>query len=108
MQTNFEEPWEQSCHEETTGYYRFHIKTSSPLEKYPGKRRHIYSITYADTSPGYSAKQHARDVAAKLEVDQGLIYLPGAPTVYLEDSDQPRPFRQRRYFYYLSGLVTCL
>lgn len=37
-------------------------------------------------------------------MSEGLIYLPGAPTIFLEDSDQPRPFRQRRYFYYLSGV----
>ena len=30
--------------------------------------------------------------------------MPGTPTIFLEDSDQPRPFRQRRYFYYLSGV----
>jgi len=33
-----------------------------------------------------------------------LIYLPGSPSKLYEDSDQPRPFRQRRYFYYLSGV----
>ena len=51
----------------------------------------------------YPAKQHARRVAHKLGVSNGLVYLPGAETVFLEDSDQARPFRQRRYFYYLSG-----
>ncbi|KAF2143420.1 uncharacterized protein K452DRAFT_297158 [Aplosporella prunicola CBS 121167] len=61
------------------------IGASSPLEKYP-------------------AKQHARQVAQRLGVKDGLIYLPGAPTTYLEDSDQFLPFRQRRYFYYLSGV----
>ncbi|KAL2356901.1 putative Xaa-Pro aminopeptidase [Cryomyces antarcticus] len=65
--------------------YSILIKASSTLEKYP-------------------AKQHAQRVAAKLGVEEGLIYLPGAPTVYLEDSDQPRPFRQRRYFYYMTGV----
>lgn len=49
------------------------------------------------------AKQHARRVADFLGVAKGLIYLPGAPTAYLEDSDQFVPFRQRRYFYYLTG-----
>ncbi|KAF2816343.1 uncharacterized protein BDZ99DRAFT_542730 [Mytilinidion resinicola] len=62
-----------------------HIDSSSPLEKYP-------------------AKQHAQRVAQKLKASKGLIYLPGAPTEYEEDSDQPKPFRQRRYFYYLSGV----
>jgi len=52
----------------------------------------------------YPAKAHAARVASALGAKKGLIYLPGAPTRYLEDSDQPRGFRQRRYFYYLSGV----
>ncbi|KAL4934382.1 aminopeptidase P family protein [Aspergillus undulatus] len=52
----------------------------------------------------YPAKQHARRVAAKLGVRDGLIYLVGKATINYGDSDQPRPFRQRRYFYYLSGV----
>ncbi|CAG7931626.1 unnamed protein product [Penicillium olsonii] len=51
----------------------------------------------------YPAKQHARRVAQKLGASQGLIFLSGQPTINLRDSDQSRPFRQRRYFYYLSG-----
>jgi len=51
----------------------------------------------------YPAKAHALRVARALKVKKGLIYLPGTPTRYLEDSDQTRGFRQRRYFYYLSG-----
>ncbi|KAB2571412.1 putative Xaa-Pro aminopeptidase [Lasiodiplodia theobromae] len=65
--------------------FRLHLGAGSPLEKYP-------------------AKQHARRVADFLGVAKGLIYLPGAPTAYLEDSDQFVPFRQRRYFYYLTGV----
>lgn len=49
------------------------------------------------------AKQHARRVAQKLGASRGLIFLSGQPTINLRDSDQSRPFRQRRYFYYLSG-----
>ncbi|RAL16690.1 aminopeptidase P family protein [Aspergillus homomorphus CBS 101889] len=52
----------------------------------------------------YPAKQHARRVATKLGVSSGLIYLAGTPTVNWGDSDQPRTFRQRRYFYYLGGV----
>lgn len=52
----------------------------------------------------YPAKQHARRVAAKLGARDGLIYLVGKATINWGDSDQPRPFRQRRYFYYLSGI----
>ena len=33
-----------------------------------------------------------------------MIFLLGQPTINLRDSDQSRPFRQRRYFYYLSGV----
>jgi Xaa-Pro dipeptidase len=51
------------------------------------------------------AKQHARRVQEKLGADDGLIYLPGEPARNNEDSDMPAPFRQRRYFYYLSGFV---
>ncbi|KAL2824148.1 peptidase M24, structural domain-containing protein [Aspergillus cavernicola] len=52
----------------------------------------------------YPAKQHARRVATKLGARDGLIYLVGKPTLDWGDSDQPRPFRQRRYFYYISGV----
>ena len=52
----------------------------------------------------YVAKQHARAVAKHLGVKEGLIYLPGLPALRYEDSDQEVFFRQRRYFYYLSGL----
>jgi Xaa-Pro dipeptidase len=37
-------------------------------------------------------------------VSHGLIFIAGQPTVNWRDSDQSRPFRQRRYFYYLSGV----
>ncbi|KAJ5948128.1 hypothetical protein N7466_001143 [Penicillium verhagenii] len=53
----------------------------------------------------YPAKQHARNVARKLGISHGLIFIAGEPTALLRDSDQERPFRQRRYFYYLSGVV---
>ncbi|PLB48258.1 Creatinase/aminopeptidase [Aspergillus steynii IBT 23096] len=51
----------------------------------------------------YPAKQHARKTALKLGASSGLIYLAGQPTINWGDSDQPRFFRQRRYFYYLTG-----
>lgn len=40
----------------------------------------------------------------QLGARNGLIYLPGIPSISYEDSDQPVYFRQRRYFYYLSGI----
>ena len=61
----------------------------------------LHCILYFDHEP---AKQHARAVAGYLGVSKGLMYLPGQHTVYMEDSDQTYPFRQRRYFYYLSGV----
>jgi len=37
-------------------------------------------------------------------VKRGLVYLEGLLALNYEDSDQPAHFRQRRYFYYLSGI----
>lgn len=69
------------------------------------RRSEILKIDIASTTSfdKYPAKQHARRVAEKLDVSHGLIYLPGAETTFFEDSDQSPSFRQRRYFYYLSG-----
>ncbi|KFY97414.1 hypothetical protein V498_02083 [Pseudogymnoascus sp. VKM F-4517 (FW-2822)] len=52
----------------------------------------------------YSAREHALKVAKHLGVQKGLIYLLGTQSGFVEDSDRDRPFRQRRYFYYLSGV----
>jgi len=57
------------------------------------------------TADRIAAKQHARRVRDKLDSADGLVYLAGAPLRSNEDSDMPAPFRQRRYFYYLSGYV---
>ncbi|KYK62007.1 putative Xaa-Pro aminopeptidase [Drechmeria coniospora] len=61
---------------------------------------HVGSLSRNAKYPG---KLHARRVAAELQVDDGFIYLPGQPEIQLEDSDQPRLFRQRRYFMYMTG-----
>ncbi|TLD20423.1 hypothetical protein PspLS_08336 [Pyricularia sp. CBS 133598] len=61
------------------------------------------SSSRAALTEKYPAKTHARKVADKLGVDKGLIYLQGKPTTTYEDSDMEPPFRQRRYFYYMSG-----
>lgn len=50
------------------------------------------------------AKQHAQSVVRHSKLVEGLIYLDGQKEVYFEDSDMTYPFRQRRYFYYLSGV----
>ncbi|TQS33889.1 hypothetical protein Golomagni_05752 [Golovinomyces magnicellulatus] len=52
----------------------------------------------------YPAKAHARKVAAELGVREGLIYLPGQVGKTWEDSDQEQTFRQRRYFFYITGV----
>ncbi|KAK4632296.1 putative Xaa-Pro aminopeptidase [Fulvia fulva] len=53
----------------------------------------------------YPAKSHARRVADKINVAEGkgLIVLEGTKTVNWPNSDMPAPFRQDRYFYYLTG-----
>lgn len=84
--------------------YWLHVETSSPLEKYPGG----LLMSFEDTALKLTniAKQHARRVAEKLGVEHGLISLSGALARTNEDSDMPAPFRQRRYFYYISGFVS--
>ncbi|KAK8046469.1 hypothetical protein PG996_014533 [Apiospora saccharicola] len=54
-------------------------------------------------SSKYPAKEHAKKVAEHLGVKNGLVYLPGKGVSQWEDSDMGPPFRQRRFFYYLSG-----
>jgi Xaa-Pro dipeptidase len=53
----------------------------------------------------YPAKQHARNVAARLPTNDGIIYLEGMPSQLYEDSDMSPKFRQRRYFQYLCGVT---
>ncbi|KAL2282664.1 hypothetical protein FJTKL_10504 [Diaporthe vaccinii] len=56
----------------------------------------------------YPAKTHAQKVKRELAASDsssstGLIYLPGQETEQYEDTDGEKPFRQRRYAFYLSG-----
>ncbi|KAL1836760.1 hypothetical protein VTJ49DRAFT_4700 [Mycothermus thermophilus] len=55
----------------------------------------------------YPAKQHARRVVDyirnKVPGASGVIYLESRMSKLIEDSDEPEPFRQRRYFFYLTG-----
>ncbi|KAJ8117241.1 hypothetical protein ONZ43_g4259 [Nemania bipapillata] len=60
--------------------------------------------SHIGTTRKYPAKLHARKVAKALGSKEGVIYLPGQWDVNWEDSDQGPPFRQRRYFYYLTGV----
>ena len=50
------------------------------------------------------AKQHAQLVASKLDDPDALIYLLGQYDFTIEDSDMSKTWRQRRYFYYCSGV----
>ncbi|RYO95338.1 hypothetical protein DL766_007527 [Monosporascus sp. MC13-8B] len=56
----------------------------------------------------YPAKAHAKRVAeyirSKIPGATGIIYLEGRADALLEDSDEPVPFRQRRAFFYLTGV----
>ncbi|SPO04591.1 probable Probable Xaa-Pro aminopeptidase PEPP [Cephalotrichum gorgonifer] len=57
----------------------------------------------------YPAKAHARRVADFIrhrvsDVEaEGVLYLEARMTKMIEDNDSPEPFRQRRYFNYLTG-----
>ncbi|KAF2836142.1 putative Xaa-Pro aminopeptidase pepP [Patellaria atrata CBS 101060] len=54
----------------------------------------------------YPAKQHAKQVKDYILRNggtEGVIYLEAQKTRMLEDNDSAAPFRQRRYFFYLSG-----
>ncbi|KJZ68386.1 Putative Xaa-Pro aminopeptidase pepP [Hirsutella minnesotensis 3608] len=55
----------------------------------------------------YPAKAHAKRVVdiirQKTPDAAGVVYLEGRMTKMQEDNDSPEPFRQRRYFYYLTG-----
>lgn len=55
----------------------------------------------------YPAKAHARRVVdhirGKLPDATGVLYVEGRMTKLLEDNDEPEHFRQRRFFYYLTG-----
>jgi len=66
------------------------------------------SLTAAGKSAKYPAKEHFVRVLEYIKsksssTGQGVIYLEGQKTRMNEDNDQEAPFRQRRYFYYLTG-----
>ncbi|KAG5985001.1 hypothetical protein E4U55_002108 [Claviceps digitariae] len=55
----------------------------------------------------YPAKAHAKRVVEQIRKSKpdanGVIYLEACVTKMQEDNDSPEHFRQRRYFYYLTG-----
>ncbi|KAF4626721.1 hypothetical protein G7Y89_g11436 [Cudoniella acicularis] len=63
--------------------------------------------TEAVLSGKYPAKAHARRVVEYIRSKNpdvnGVLYLEGQKTRLIEDNDENVPFRQRRYFYYLTG-----
>ncbi|KIV96726.1 hypothetical protein PV10_00552 [Exophiala mesophila] len=65
------------------------------------------SLTDVTLKQKYPAKAHARRVSKFLTdrgfSSDGVIYLEAQKTRMVEDDDQAEPFRQRRYFFYLSG-----
>ncbi|KAK9775688.1 putative Xaa-Pro aminopeptidase [Seiridium cardinale] len=63
-----------------------------------GREAWLFELQIAEET-----KEHAKKVAQQLGVDHGIIYLPGQLEQAWEDSDMEAPFRQRRYFYYMSG-----
>jgi Xaa-Pro dipeptidase len=65
------------------------------------------SLLEATLKEKYPAKAHCQKVA-KYFADRGhprdgVIYLEAQHSEYVEDDDQTKYFRQRRYFFYLSG-----
>lgn len=64
---------------------------------------HSPAIRTKDGMNKYPAKAHAQRVADKLGASDGLVVLSATRNVNLPNSDMPAPFRQDRYFYYLTG-----
>lgn len=62
-----------------------------------------FRLHFGGGADKYPAKAHARRVADKLRLVKGIIVLEASKFQLYPDSDQPLPFRQDRYFYYLSG-----
>ncbi|KPI35934.1 putative Xaa-Pro aminopeptidase pepP [Cyphellophora attinorum] len=65
------------------------------------------SVTDSTLKGKYPAKAHCQRVAKYLtdrgHARDGIIYLEAQKTYMEEDCDQEKHFRQRRYFFYLSG-----
>ncbi|KAL2131026.1 hypothetical protein VTI74DRAFT_5616 [Chaetomium olivicolor] len=78
--------------------------SSSPSSTHEKKAKHQANFAWLHKDMGkFPAKTHARKVANELGVKNGVIYLPGQVEELYEDSDMGPEFRQRRYFYYMSG-----
>ncbi|KAF2152122.1 X-Pro dipeptidase [Myriangium duriaei CBS 260.36] len=76
-----------------------------PEGKYPAK---THARKVAEWISAHSAEQNGTNGASNGTSNgagkpHGVIYLEGQKTRMIEDDDQAEGFRQRRYFYYLSG-----
>ncbi|KAF2663922.1 hypothetical protein BT63DRAFT_114701 [Microthyrium microscopicum] len=60
--------------------------------------------TLSASAAVYPAKAHAARIAKTLGAKSGLILLAGRPSLMYDDSDMPVIYRQRRYFFYLTGV----
>ncbi|KAK4190037.1 putative Xaa-Pro aminopeptidase [Podospora australis] len=76
---------------------------TSPMDREKFRMKAMLNDAWLHEKIKYPAKDHAKKVAQKLGVKQGLIFMPGAEEKLYEDSDQGPHFRQRRHFYYMSG-----
>ncbi|TGO47330.1 hypothetical protein BOTNAR_0531g00020 [Botryotinia narcissicola] len=65
------------------------------------------SSTDAILKGKYPAKEHVRKVVEYIKSKEpgaeGVLYLEAQKTIMIEDNDEAAPFRQRRFFYYLTG-----
>ena len=68
-------------------------------QKYPAKAHARRVVTYLDQNLASSSSSLTRST-----LDTSLFYLEGTPTKYNEDNDQACPFRQRRYFFWMTGV----
>jgi Xaa-Pro dipeptidase len=67
-------------------------------EKYPAKVHAKKVVSYLENDLNSSSSSLSKDV-----LKSSILYLEGGPKMMNEDNDQESPFRQRRYFYYLTG-----
>ena len=74
----------------------------APKSKYPAKSHcRLVSRRLVSSTQDIRNSHTARPLPT-----QHLIYLPSQPPTLLPNSDQPTPYRQSRYFSYLTGLTS--
>ncbi|KAK4033592.1 peptidase M24, structural domain-containing protein [Parachaetomium inaequale] len=80
--------WRWHCRSSRVPRWELRLTAHSFLGKYPAKRHAQRVVDY---------------IRSKMPDATGVLYLEGRATKLLEDNDEPEPFRQRRFFYYLTG-----